>query len=356
MPLRTAETADRRNFLQACSNGNMRGVRRALASGQLSPKDLDLGLRLATSEAHLEIITALFDLDVPMSPLAIGYLTGDKGRQDPRVIRLYFDRGLKPRKCTTSAGEPLLRFFYADCARELLERGVDPNRCGPRRISPLASALNKVDDDGGATFDLLVQYGAKVDSSLWFYALAWTTQTELKARFLLSRGIDPTTATSEKWGTPLHVAARFADGEVIQLLLDAGADPTARSNGTAFRGRTPAEVAEWKMRASSEHSGMKPVYQSTIELLKSAETKFLPLTIPASENTNTPTNMDLPAAKQTKVNRPLNIVDIGSSRSSISGSYLPADHSVVAPKNGKRKLSGEDSISSRTRSRTKAVF
>jgi hypothetical protein len=55
-------------------------------------------------------VAALFDAGVPITPHTVGSLCGKEGHQDPRVIRLYFDRGLKPRKCTTSFGEPLLRY------------------------------------------------------------------------------------------------------------------------------------------------------------------------------------------------------------------------------------------------------
>ncbi|OJJ67644.1 hypothetical protein ASPBRDRAFT_134961 [Aspergillus brasiliensis CBS 101740] len=351
----TAEAAVKRNFQQACTNGNMRGVRRALASGQLSARDLDLGLRHATSEAHLDIIIALLDIGIPMSPLAIGYLTGKRGRQDPRVIRLYFDRGLKPRKCTTSAGEPLLRrFFYADCARELLERGVDPNRCGPRKITPLASALNKVNEDGGATFDLLVEYGAKVDSSLWFHALAWPTDTGIKARFLLSKGLDPTTATSEKWGTPLHAAVRFADMEVIQLLLDVGADPRARSYCKNFNSLTPVDVAKWKKRASHEPS-VKSMYRSVIELLESASIRSSPLRTGVSEVSNTGHDSETPAANETKTNERHGILGNDLSDSAVRDLNLEAERATNKQNTKKREITREGSVSSRTRSRTKTV-
>ncbi|BCS05427.1 uncharacterized protein AKAW2_81228S [Aspergillus luchuensis] len=99
-------------FKNACYNGDLQAVQSALASGRLSAKDLDLGLRQANSEGHLDVIAALFDAGVPMSPLAIAYLIGDNGQQDPRVIRLYLDRGLKPQKCKTPEGEPLLRYVH----------------------------------------------------------------------------------------------------------------------------------------------------------------------------------------------------------------------------------------------------
>ena len=116
----------------------------------------------------------------------------------------------------------------ATCARELLEHGVDPNRCGPKKIAPLVSALRCAREDDGALFELLLEYGAKMEPSLFFSAIVWSrSNTVFKTRFLLAKGLDPNT-TSAEWGTPLHCAVRFAMEEVVQILLDAAADPTAR--------------------------------------------------------------------------------------------------------------------------------
>ncbi|GIC93245.1 uncharacterized protein Aud_009727 [Aspergillus udagawae] len=269
MPPDSADTAYINAFHVACSNGDLLKVREALASGRLSAEPLDTGLSLATQAAHLDIVAALFDAGVPITPDTVGSLCGKEGHQDPRVIRLYFDRGLKPRKCTTSFGEPLLRFLNTACARELLERGVDPNRCGPKKTKPLASALNKAYKDNGALFDLLVEYGAKVESSLFFSAICWSRlNTAFKTRFLLSKGLDLNT-TSADWGTPLHCAVRFAMEDVVQILLDAGADPTARPGCKQFRDQSPAEVAELLIQANDP--SMQAKYQSILKLLVAAE-------------------------------------------------------------------------------------
>jgi hypothetical protein len=110
MPPNSANTAYINTFLVACGNGDLPKVQEALASGRLFAESLDTGLSRATQAAHLDIVAALFDAGVPMTSRTVGSLCGKEGHQDPRVIRLYFDRGLKPRKCTTSSGEPLLRY------------------------------------------------------------------------------------------------------------------------------------------------------------------------------------------------------------------------------------------------------
>lgn len=104
----TADNAEISAFQAACSDGDLPNVQAALARGRLSAKTLDSGLSLATHEARLDIVTALFDAGIPMTPSAISSLPGKDGYQDPRMIRLYFARGLRPRQCVTNNGVPLL--------------------------------------------------------------------------------------------------------------------------------------------------------------------------------------------------------------------------------------------------------
>jgi ankyrin repeat protein len=76
-------------------------------------------------------------------------------------------------------------------------------------------------------------------------------------RILLKHGADPNRVTipgidtdsfmrdcRTRGETPLHRAAAFGDAEVIQTLLDAGADRTARD----ANGDTPLSWASWHLR------------------------------------------------------------------------------------------------------------
>lgn len=106
----SADTTYTDPFHDACINNDLPQVQEALASRQHSPESLSTGLEFATHEGHPEIVAALFDAGVPMTPSNISSLCGKKRYQNPRVIRLYINRGLKPKKCTTERGEPLLRY------------------------------------------------------------------------------------------------------------------------------------------------------------------------------------------------------------------------------------------------------
>ncbi|RAL02335.1 ankyrin [Aspergillus ibericus CBS 121593] len=353
-------------FEGACINGDLPKVQEALASGRLSAESLDDGLSLATSHAHVDIVTTLFQAGARKTPYAVGCLCGKEGYQDPRIIRLYFDRGLKPSKCITPAGEPLLRFYYAPCARELLERGVDPNRCGPKKIAPLTSALNKAFTDDGAVFNLLVEYGAKIDSSLFFNAIEWSrSNTEFKVKFLLAKGLDPNT-TSETWGTPLHCAIRFTLVGVVRILLGAGADPTARPDCSPYRGKSPADVAESKIQQYTKHPSMQAKYRSILTLLADAQggheisqpkdqvaTPTTALSEKPEENQREQSNMDAEHASNSVQANPEESITETATEPTAKKPKTRKQQNTVQETPEREGLT--DSISSRTRSRTKVA-
>ena len=157
----------------------------------------------------------------------------------------------------------------ADCARELLKHGVDPNRCGPKKIPPLVSALRCAYEDDGVLFDLLIEYGAKMEPNLFFSAIVWSrADTAFKTRFLLAKSLDPNT-TSAECGTPFHCAVRLANEEVVRILLDAGADHTARAECKQFRDKDPAELAE--LQHDIRGPCMQGTYKSILQILVDAQ-------------------------------------------------------------------------------------
>lgn len=95
---------------------------------------------------------------------------------------------------------------------------------------------------------LLLDYGAKLDPNLLFTTinLRWrgpdTGTRELMTKFLVDEGVDPNQAKSEEWGTPLHLAAFRANGDLVKMLLDAGADRTSVSTGWRYSGLTPEQL------------------------------------------------------------------------------------------------------------------
>jgi ankyrin repeat protein len=130
-----------------------------------------------------------------------------------------------------------------ECARELLSRGADPNRLGPRGISALGNAIISLGEEDMTLPELLLEYGAKLESDLFFYALGRRVALpQFKTSFLLGKGLDPNISHAT-WGTLLHYAIRNHQTGAIKV-LDAGADRTVRSEGTQNYGETPLEMAE----------------------------------------------------------------------------------------------------------------
>ena len=91
---------------------------------------------------------------------------------------------------------------------------------------------------------VLLEYGAKLENEFLFDALRpRTRQVLLKTYFLLAKGLDPN-QTHHEWGTALHCAVWNGHPGLVKLLLDAGADPTARSTGKRYYGESPLAAAE----------------------------------------------------------------------------------------------------------------
>ncbi|RAL15199.1 ankyrin repeat domain-containing protein [Aspergillus homomorphus CBS 101889] len=251
-------------FHDACFEGNLSETQKALASGRLSTEDLDEALNLASGEAHPDIVAALFDAGARVTANSVSFLTGKDGQQHPSIARCYLNHGLDPNS-NVSNGEPLLRFMRnTACVHALLSRGADPNRCGPKGGTPLACALEYVCEDT-SLFGLLVEYGAKLESNLLFEAIRPRGEGIFKTRFLLSKGLDPNT-TSAEWGTPLHRAAYLAKEEVVKLLLEAGADSTARANCRQFKNQSLSEVAGERLQRDPD---LQAPLQTILKLLGS---------------------------------------------------------------------------------------
>ncbi|KAJ4359516.1 uncharacterized protein N0V89_000071 [Didymosphaeria variabile] len=139
--------------------------------------------------------------------------------------------------------ERLLRWF--------LDHGADPNK--PNRslpnsanneiLTPLAFAAEAPETFG---LEILLSYGANMDDDAIFRAIAARSHPEKShvphIRILVNHGAD-VNHRSRRWGTPLQYAIHAGRADIVEFLLDQGADPTTET----VRG-TPAEHAKNKGR------------------------------------------------------------------------------------------------------------
>ncbi|OQE13285.1 hypothetical protein PENFLA_c051G11056 [Penicillium flavigenum] len=228
-------------FLDACADGDLPNTQAPISSGRLTTEDLDEGLQLATERTHPHFAAALFDAGARATS-AKDFLVGTQP-QMPGIIRQFFDHGLD-HNASASTGEPFLCILSNPAsAREFLVGGADPNRCSPRPPSPLAiggyplaRAIATVRGDDVSRIELLIAYGAKLESHLLFRAIA-----------------------PRNMGHPLHRAIDLGLPNIIKALLDAGADPTARPVGTRYHDESPLQMAERSQR---------PKKQAMLDLLR----------------------------------------------------------------------------------------
>ncbi|GLA28386.1 ankyrin [Aspergillus phoenicis ATCC 13157] len=257
-------------FHDACFNGDLLKTQNALYSGRLTAEDVSEGLHIATGEAHTDIVAALFDSGAQMTADSSSFLIGDDGQQHPGIIRYYLTTVL-----IRTATSLMVSHFYGmfmknpACAEELLSRGADPNRKGPKGVSPLACALGNISEEDTSLLETLLAHGARLESTLFFYAIRpGESLGEFKTKLLLAKDLDPNT-TSPEWGTPLHRAVYLAERGIVKVLLDAGADKTARSDCRQFRDQTPAEVAERTIQRYPKSPDLRASLETILELLQS---------------------------------------------------------------------------------------
>lgn len=249
-------------FINACWSGNLLKIQEVITSVDLNVEQLEEGLFSATEKTFPDIVAVLFDAGARVSAMTIDALPSPQ--QNPTVILHYLRHGLDP-NARLSDGEPLLGLLNPACARVLLSRGADPNLCGPAGRSPLYYAIQSSKEESVLIelLDLLLEHGAKLEPGLLFAAVTPRIRhQELVTRYLLDKGLDPSTTTNSEWGTPLHLAVYAAKPNLVKLLMDAGADPNSTVYGRRYPGKTPLQMAQ------TRHSRFPEITQALLALLQ----------------------------------------------------------------------------------------
>jgi len=149
----------------------------------------------------------------------------------PEVMRYLLACGADPNIQRNENINPVLGGVSAslECLRLLLEAGANPNRASEHNGETVLHYV--ASGDCVESVQLVLEHGAEVNAK---------TKPGMKT-YCFWRD------ARVKGETPLHRAAAFGSPAVIQLLLDAGADPTIRDANND----TPLSWASWYMRDKS---------------------------------------------------------------------------------------------------------
>lgn len=124
------------------------------------------------------------------------------------------------------------------CTRLLLEHGANPNIPGFRGATPLSTAAA---DCPLTVMELLLSYGAEWGEckDILMSTMMRDEDSVAATAFVLEHGIDVNARTRR--GPPLHCAVMVEKKDIVQCLLEHGADRSA----TLFD-QTAVELAEQK--------------------------------------------------------------------------------------------------------------
>lgn len=250
-------------FLQACAEGNVDEVRRlmgptgdskpkksrvgrvlsALGRGKSSPRGSDrlsFGLHIAAASDSVDVVALLLESGVPVdapddegdTPL-LNTLLAQSVASDAALALL--EAGANPlarrqNRCST---------LYLACERganevvkALIKRGANVDDTGPG-LPVLGIAIAKAQR---ATVQILLEAGADISAtdgdgdSMLLFALMMDPINEDIIRTLVHRRVALDARRESNGATALHLACQKSLVNVIDMLLDAGADPSVANS------------------------------------------------------------------------------------------------------------------------------
>jgi hypothetical protein len=240
-------TSDLENSLVSMTQAeDVAQIETLLSASKESPSEelIQQLLTTATKSSHLNTLAFLLDRypnvcpseEVVRGAINTGSIEVVKAllTRKPSVINMQFDRRGTPLivACMGQQRAGFLQF--------LLEAGADPNQDPDGATFPLVLVAALYSDP--AVIDLLLQYGARLDSEA--LAVAARRGNETMILRLLERGASPTAdrrfVRSRSNDSPLAIAVEFGHVEIVKILLRYGADPST----TDACGAAPIKVAE----------------------------------------------------------------------------------------------------------------
>jgi len=256
-------TADH-EFLDPCVSGDFSALKAALDGKNPDANALDEMLAIAAYYQHLELIDYLFQ---KFPTASIGYmsiLTACKtGSKD--IVTRFLEKDPSILKVPHFVGTPLTAAIGANTPLDFLEfligSGADLNWKGATHPSVLHFATLYSGPSFIEVVSLLLRKGARLEKSAALSgAIQSANSRNEKVKFLLGQGADPNTDVDASDAStlsppPLHTAVAVGDLELVNLLLEHGADPNLKAwdNCTAFdfNGKSQQDIED-ALKAAAE--------------------------------------------------------------------------------------------------------
>lgn len=227
----------------ACMKGHLKSVKVLLSHGADAElpaiaRNSRRSLHFAAEEGYPHLVRALLESGVSEDPVTkpgketpLHLAVGKSDRLEVVKTLLEYEVNVNKRRLDgASALHIAVRSGDLDVAEALLRAGADFTAVDSKNQSPLHVAAKWCAIATAAEMvDLLVKRGADVNqldenqlnNTYLLSAIAKNRLDDVK--FLLDKGVNPSTANSDGWST-LHVAARNAEAEVLKVLLTWDAD------------------------------------------------------------------------------------------------------------------------------------
>ncbi len=264
------------NLVHAVNSGNLNQVKRILETIDASKKDV--ALMLAAMKGKTEIVKTMLEMGANPNVAASSKATPlGLGIGFPAIVKILLQHGANPNQIVDETDNtPLVHAIIQNKIPSimfLLQAGADVNHVNGKGVTPLVLALqNGMNEIGIKLLDMGADPNTLAEgiSSLQF-ASAFEPISIPLVKKLIEKGADINYVEPEGGKTALHLAAYGHKKEVIEILLEAGANPDARDvyGNTPEYYAGPLQYLFYRFPATYEsialESGAENIIQEEIE-------------------------------------------------------------------------------------------
>jgi hypothetical protein len=260
------------NLSKAVNSGNLNQVKRILETTDASKKDV--ALMLAAMKGKTEIAKAMLEMGANPNVAAPSKATPlGLGIGYPAIVKILLQHGANPNQVVDeNDNTPLVHAIIQNKIPSimfLLQAGADVNHINRKGANPLVLAFqNHMHEIGIKLLDLGANPNTLAEgiSSLQFACASDPISIPLIKK-LLEKGADINYVEPEAGKTALHFAAYSQKKEVIELLLEAGANTEARDayGHTPEYYAGPLQYLFYRFPAEYESVALEPGSENSIQ-------------------------------------------------------------------------------------------